>query len=148
MGSLDELKAMKEQYETRIKSEGKDILRREFAAMFDAHPTVKAVRWRQYTPYFNDGDECIFSVHGPSMRLEESTARDGEEEDGYLNEYDNYVRKFVDGKFIGGPGKERYDAVNALVTGIPEDLMKAVFGDHAEITATRDGFEVEEYEHD
>jgi hypothetical protein len=32
---------------------------------FDECPKVQAVVWSQYTPYFNDGDECIFSVNEP-----------------------------------------------------------------------------------
>lgn len=30
---------------------------------FDACPEVEAVTWTQYTPYFNDGETCEFSVH-------------------------------------------------------------------------------------
>lgn len=32
---------------------------------FDECPKVQAVVWSQYTPYFNDGDECVFSVNEP-----------------------------------------------------------------------------------
>lgn len=34
---------------------------------FDECPKVQAVVWSQYTPYFNDGDECVFSVNEPSF---------------------------------------------------------------------------------
>jgi hypothetical protein len=34
---------------------------------FDECPKVQAVVWNQYTPYFNDGDECIFSVNEPTF---------------------------------------------------------------------------------
>jgi hypothetical protein len=27
-------------------------------------PTIEWFGWRQYTPYFNDGEPCVFSVHG------------------------------------------------------------------------------------
>lgn len=26
-------------------------------------PGIKTVQWRQYTPYFNDGDPCEFAIH-------------------------------------------------------------------------------------
>ena len=31
--------------------------------IFDTFPEVKSVSWTQYTPYFNDGEECTFSAH-------------------------------------------------------------------------------------
>ena len=31
--------------------------------IFVEHPKVKSFGWTQYTPYFNDGDTCYFSVH-------------------------------------------------------------------------------------
>ncbi len=34
---------------------------------FDECPKVQAVIWSQYTPYFNDGDECVFSVNEPNF---------------------------------------------------------------------------------
>lgn len=32
---------------------------------FEECPKVQAVVWSQYTPYFNDGDECVFGVNDP-----------------------------------------------------------------------------------
>lgn len=34
-----------------------------------AHPMISAVRWHQYTPYFNDGDPCEFGVSRPQTRF-------------------------------------------------------------------------------
>ena len=31
--------------------------------IFDKYPSVESVGWPQYTPYFNDGELCHFSVH-------------------------------------------------------------------------------------
>ena len=30
--------------------------------IFIAIPSLKTIHWHQFTPYFNDGDECIFNV--------------------------------------------------------------------------------------
>lgn len=30
--------------------------------LFSKHPYLKVIQWSQYTPYFNDGDECVFGV--------------------------------------------------------------------------------------
>ena len=34
-----------------------------FKELFDKYPNVSSIGWVQYTPYFNDGDECTFSVY-------------------------------------------------------------------------------------
>lgn len=31
--------------------------------LFEAHPLLQNFAWSQYTPYFNDGDECIFGAN-------------------------------------------------------------------------------------
>jgi len=36
---------------------------------FDACPEVKSVFWTQYTPYFNDGEACEFSVYDKYFTL-------------------------------------------------------------------------------
>ena len=41
-----------------------------------------------------------------------------------------------------------YKEVQLLVSGIDEDIMKAMFGDHVKVICSKDGIEVEEYEHD
>lgn len=43
---------------------------------FDECPKVQAVVWSQYTPYFNDGDECVFSVNEPCFITKNFDASD------------------------------------------------------------------------
>lgn len=33
-----------------------------FAPVFDADPSVQAIVWGQWAPYFNDGEPCIFGL--------------------------------------------------------------------------------------
>lgn len=40
-----------------------------FSEFFNNHPEVESVLWRQYTPYFNDGDTCTFDVHDICVEL-------------------------------------------------------------------------------
>lgn len=129
---LAELTKMKAECEAKIQAEGKSILRDEFKVFFDAHPTVTKVRWTQYTPYFNDGDECVFTVHAD---CELAFGDDDELQDAWDRKDRDAVAPI-------------YKAARQLVDGVPDEVMEAVFGDHAEITATRDGFDVEEYQHD
>ena len=44
--------------------------------------------------------------------------------------------------------KDDYKEISQLIAGINEDIMKAMFGDHVKVICSKDGIEVEEYEHD
>ena len=38
--------------------------------------------------------------------------------------------------------------IQRLVSQVPKEMMKDMFGDHVQVNFTRSGFEVEDYEHD
>jgi hypothetical protein len=120
MSVFDEILSLKARFETQVKEQGKELLHKHFTEYFEANPEVEAVKWAQYTPYFNDGEPCEFTVHDPETKL----VGDGD------YDYD-----------YGGPGQK-------LIDEVPTEVMLAVFGDHTEIVATRQGFEVTEYDHD
>lgn len=54
---------------------------------------VWGVRWAQYTPYFNDGDACVFSINDPRVLFSDPEDSDGEEQEplfeGGYTEYDS-----------------------------------------------------------
>jgi hypothetical protein len=107
-------------------------LQKEFPALFkeffEKHEWVENFMWHQYTPYFNDGDECVFGVSNSEDSLE-------------INGVDWY-----DGK---KENKEVYEELSELLNAVPEEFYKDLFGDHVEITVNRDGtITKEEYEHD
>lgn len=63
MSKLEELKKLKEAYKAALKDTAKDILKERVQEWFKQRPEAQFICWRQYTPYFNDGDPCVFSVH-------------------------------------------------------------------------------------
>lgn len=89
---------------------------------------VQCVQWEQYTPYFNDGDECHFAVYTPSIYL-----KDGSEVNKYYTtlQYVELVNTLQ----------------NIFKTVVPEVFL-SLFGDHVRVTITRDGAEIEEYDHE
>jgi hypothetical protein len=98
-----------------------------FAKFFEAHEELEALWFCAYTPYFNDGEECIFSVR-------ETYGVVGDDE--YVYGYgDEPVAKSI---------READDIVHSL----PEDVIRGLFGDHVKVVITRDGVNVEEYDHD
>jgi hypothetical protein len=136
----------------------------EFAPILQAaldDPTIIEFGWRQYTPYFNDGDPCVFGAHGVWVR----TSDDVDVEDLYDLEvdynhptlgkrpstYNRETQEYETGDYEG-PDEARYDRCQALHEAIDGGEFYAVllqaFGDHAEVTVRRDGIKVDFYEHD
>lgn len=125
-------------------------------------PGVEAVRWNQYTPYFNDGDACTFSIYSAYVKIKGDDEEVGDYGNGFRSTYDLYDydpeagdtyetrRKFNQiGDF---PAKMIHDSLSefegVLESGKHYVVLNEKFGDPAQVTATRDGFEVEFYEHD
>jgi hypothetical protein len=55
---LKELQQAKKDYEEK----GKKALRTLISKFFELNPEVMYLYWIQYTPYFNDGEECTFRI--------------------------------------------------------------------------------------
>ncbi|MFE7797020.1 hypothetical protein [Nocardia sp. NPDC057440] len=120
-----------------------------------AFPEVGSIQWTQYTPYFNDGDACIFSTNDPRIRVRGVGSEEGDNEDGYLTEWDIVYGN--DPKYSKTP---KYPQVSdelltalqklesALESGAHDVKLRQYFGDPAEVTATREGFDVEFYDHE
>ena len=56
------IKVMAEARE-QVKKAGKNAVAALFKHFFATNPDVTGIGWTQYTPHFNDGDPCEFSVH-------------------------------------------------------------------------------------
>lgn len=116
-----------------------DKLGGEFQQIFDRYPDLKSFGWAQYTPYFNDGDECVFGVHCDPDNI-------------YINDelgYDLY--EYTDGKRIyPTPWTETAsDEIADLISEIPEEILKATYGDHVQVTVKRNGkVTTDDYSHD
>lgn len=125
----------------------KECLAEGLKTIFAENPKLQAFKWTQYTPYFNDGESCEFSAHTeyPSLKFDGVAGEDeeDEEDDGGFFEYINYDKAGYSPELI-----KAGDAVKELLGSIQEDDLKKAFGDHVEVTATRKGFEVDEYSHD
>lgn len=124
----------------RLKEEANERGKVAFSAackeLFAMHPSLEAIRWNQYTPYFCDGDPCEFGVNDVYIKLH-GDDDGGDYEDGFLDGYQcsEEVQKIL------------LDccAVHGMLTS---DTFLALFGDHVEVTVTADGVDTSEYEHD
>lgn len=127
---MKDFETAKKTYEELVETKGRALLAAHFALVFKACPSIEKIRWTQYTPYFNDGEPCEFSVGDRQFKIG----------DDWLDAYDNW------------PDGERERVLKAdkvFDAPIFEDVFEVTFGDHTRVTVLRDGtFEVEEYEHD
>lgn len=156
---LDTFKQQKADLQAQISKHGKKMLATEFNQFFEANPTVEAVQWTQYTPYFNDGDSCEFGRNDMSIKIsgkikvvnykgeEQEIGGDegGNDDDGFIDQYELCSDRNKD------PGTAALGkALKKLETALSDidDIFLDTFGDHVEVTCTRNGFDVEEYSHD
>lgn len=130
-----------EQARAKVKEQGKAAVGALFKAFFAEHPKVTAICWTQYTPYFNDGEPCEFSVGELHLATKAadwpnvSSLYDDEGEEGAL---------FKDSYSLKGANKS---ALARLAASVDEDILETAFGDHVMVIATPEGFHVSEYSH-
>jgi|LakMenEpi03Aug12_release.lakeMendotaPanAssembly.Ray.scaffolds.fasta_scaffold518065_2 hypothetical protein len=144
-----EMSALKANYQKR----GQEIFKLAFKEFFDANPEVHVVGWRQFTPYFNDGDTCEFSCYAEYAFV--SNAKDydeirygeygGDQENVWVadSDYGDFNEELIPQSVIANT-----DALRSLLSKIDNDVFLDMFGDHAQVFATREGFDVHEYSHD
>jgi hypothetical protein len=123
---------------------------------------VVSVRHEQYTPYFNDGEPCVFSAGEARVLLTE-------EADAYLrsitgdqcSDYDDGFRSEYDLR-IYDSNKRAYEAIpefmrvlealrhynSVLGSGHHDQILNEKFGDPSVVTADKNRFDVVFYDHD
>lgn len=136
----------------------------EFLAVVDeilATPGVRAIGWQQYTPYFNDGEPCEFSVNELALDLDPAIYGEVEGEAYGLPEDRNFV---TDWDIYTYPERGNYTNRKYELNGVDTRPLKEIFakwessryenvaldsfGDHAVVVATPEGFSVDFYDHD
>ena len=48
-----------------FKKEAQKVFKKLTDLVFNQFPKINSITWCQYTPYFNDGEECVFTLHEP-----------------------------------------------------------------------------------
>jgi hypothetical protein len=161
---LGELEQLKKDYMKKVREEGEKALKGAFQSFFEQHPEIEAVAWNQYTPYFNDGDACVFHVRELNFRFKGTSDESynqfcwgddhpwytawglGSAAEGrYVEKLPDEVRKLV----IDGATKVQAGAKEfASTLNKHEDLFEMTFGDHVTVIATPDKFTVNDCSHD
>lgn len=157
------LEALKEKQKeiAKLKAEAQQMASDAFDSfckeIFEKHPKIESFGWSQYTPYFNDGDTCTFSantdyisVNGEyvddSKWVSETTVVDWGTWNRDLRVYEGRVE--VPNLDYDAELSKGADEITEFLRNFDNDFYIKRFGDHAEITVTKDGVDVDEYEHD
>lgn len=150
---LTDFEEMMNKVQETLRAKMKDV----FKTFFDSYPEVKTIHWTQYAPYFNDGEECVFSVNVPYFtRTEHAELEDrehawGEDDDGIIEPriWDSKARRRLVNPDVSADLIRDMDTfAKILQSEANEAVMQAMFGNHVWVKAHRDGFEVDDYDHD
>ncbi len=127
-----------------------------FKNLFKAVPSLKVVHWQQYTPYWQDGDECVFNIrsvnfynHVPVYYPVEAENLDMKENQWGFSLYKSqWYQKDYD-ESIHQVTKEEYDLFEFFTDTLNEnkDFLKDLLGDHVAVILTDQGISTEEIEH-
>ena len=123
----------------KAKTQAKELFETVSKQLFEKHPEMESFGWKQYTPYFNDGDECRFSAHTDEPDI-----------NGIRGYEIHEARTYSTGSY---PAKHEElvkakDIVTEFLGNFYDSDLKDMFGDHVKITVSKDGIEVDDYDHE
>jgi len=113
----------------QIKTESQKSFKEAVQELFEKYPGLKTFSWNQYTPYFCDGDPCHFHVNDWSIKINGGPTEYDEES--AIAWYDDAEKD-----------------VRSILNAINDSVFETMFGDHCEVTVSKNDITVEEYSHD
>ena len=149
---FDTLIAEQQVLRVKFQADAQAMFMETLKSFFELNPGINALRWTQYTPYFNDGDACVFGVgdvyftNAKDEQLNDVNSwgeYEGDDEDVWAESYMTYLS-----------GKEGVDVTSCdfisdmINSSEMKDIMEQMFGDHVCVTVTRNGIVIDDYEHD
>ena len=147
----DEIKKLKSELSEKIKENFHGLTKE----LFDSYSELDSFGWRQYTPYFNDGESCEFrSVHNyPTINGNDENYDESEQPEGVLDIVKLGSETIYDGnwKKVTNPDYNPYyneivKTVKEFLNQFDDDDMKDLFGDHVVIHITPNGIDVQDYD--
>lgn len=175
MARIAEERKRIEKSERKTASSGRKLFEEATKHLFNQFPELKKFSWTQYTPYWNDGDECLFGCNIDYAivnededseelwnleRLHELLSGDVEKKRAEINkqiaaggenwEIERLRSELEDIDKDPAEIEKKYvmkKAISDLLGGIDENAYQSMFGEGL-VTVTRDGVEVSDYDHE
>jgi len=107
MKNFDELNAQIEAARKEMQAKSEGLIEAVVKQFLDKCPEVTGIHWTQYTPYFNDGDTCEFSVHEFCFHI---LADEDDEIDSYYDSTKVYTQEHLDKAVAGLEVAKEYTA--------------------------------------
>jgi len=161
-----EKKAQIAEQQKELQNSLKSVFNKGTKELFDKYPShLGQIFWTQYTPYFNDGDPCEFTMGEFYVNGQESCDYNKDAPE-FLNSLYTEEELVIRGNwkpidrydykpFENGLSPERIEEFRIMEEEVQNFLnlfdyedYRFMFGEHVEITITKDGISVEEYCHD
>jgi hypothetical protein len=137
-----ELEALKKTHLEKSKAMFTDVAKE----LFEKHSVLESFEWTQYTPYFNDGSECTFSAYVDDPRINGLGYYSGNCQETFWKQVDGKYQNVPNPNYDPKMSVARKD-VTEFLQNIDEAVLRDMFGDHVQVTVTRNGVEVNEYDH-
>lgn len=152
---LKQMNAELEELKAKHLERSKEMFTKVAGLLFQKHPKLKSFGWNQYTPYFNDGEECVFSANIDEPDINGENGYDINFGDEFVTDYSAKEKDPITKEWPKIKNKSfdlELDAAHAdvkeFLSNIDESVLRDLFGDHVEVTVTAEGTETEEHEHD
>jgi hypothetical protein len=133
-----EIKRLKSDLQEKVKVS----LKSSFAEFFLKFPEVKTVYWTQYTPSYNDGDPCVFTLGDLYFSPAEL---DGHPEDYDGDEADAPYASFGGDKRVSAELRTEMKALESFLYD-NADMLEPLYGNNVAITVTRERVTLDEYD--
>ncbi len=160
MNKLQELKQQQKELKeikNQILEKSNEVFDEFCKDIFTKSPRLISFGWSQYTPYFNDGDTCVFSVNTDYLYINGQSVDDSE----WINkknitkygEWNREKKEYIGREEEDNPKYDQelveiYEEISSFLSNFDNDFYMSKFGDHVEITITGTGIDVFECEHD
>lgn len=141
MNKLKQLSENIQEIWGKMERESRNAFNDALKEVFEELPWLEALRWEQYTPYFNDGDPCNFMVGEFTLILGDTAPR-------VLKDHFEVYRADAFGeiclpwnnKTLRAEADVLLAPIDALFA-VKDELFEAAFGNHVRVTAKRLGGE-------
>lgn len=128
-----------------------DALATIFKEIFNKYPRINTIYWAQYTPYFNDGEECVFSVndvHFTSKNWKDVHRPYDDDECFEVTVWNNEKNKFTMRDDVSEEMFDDMKKITKLLQGDLEDHLRLAYDDHVFVRVHRNATEITEHDHE